>query len=134
MVNKIGKAIIAMGAVVLTAVIVVVLRKLFDSQLLTISEENVKCQDDLALADIVAYFKGLDLDRNVDTPFVSTDLSKCKITLPEGVAPGNLALLLGVFENGTEQVKDCCVVYSKSYDEALQNLLAKAQDGVVVLE
>lgn len=97
----------------------------------TIPESAVRHKDVLTMADIVSYFKGLNLDQTKDTPFVSKDLGQFKVKATP--APNENVLLVGVYREATNTLTNYVVVYSRKYDEALVSLLSHAKDGVVTL-
>lgn len=128
-----GKVFFAIAAAVTAAAIALTIKRIMSSQLSAIPSDAIRHIDELTLADIVMYFKNLDLDKTVDTPFVSKNLDKYKVKLPEIPQSGEHVLLVGVYEEKSDILKDYIIVYSQRYDEALQEVLAKAVDDVVAL-
>lgn len=128
-----GKVFLAIATAVTAAAIALAIKRIMSSQLSAIPSGAIRHKDELTLADIVMYFKNLDLDKTVDTPFVSKNLDKYKVKLPEIPQSGEQVLLVGVYEEKSDILKDYIIVYSQRYDEALQEVLAKAVDDVVAL-
>lgn len=107
--------------------------RLVSRKVVILPESAVKHIDLLTLADIVNYFKGLDLDKSMDTPFVSKDFEKFNVKTPQTPLADEKVLLVGVYHEQSNTLSNYVVVYSHSYDDALKSLLAKAEDGVVTL-
>ena len=105
-----GKVFLAIAAAVTAAAIALAIKRIMSSQLSAIPSGAIRHKDELTLADIVMYFKNLDLDKS-----------------------GEQVLLVGVYEEKSDILKDYIIVYSQRYDEALQEVLAKAVDDVVAL-
>ena len=130
--NNFGKVIVSLATAVVAAAIAYAIKKMLEVNSI-IPQSAVKHKDELTLEDLVMYFKQLSLDKALDTPFVSKDLLKYGVELPEPPKNGENVLLVGVFEEQRNVLKHYLLVYSKKYDEALQNVLAKAKDGIITL-
>ena len=131
--NNFGKVIVSLVTAVVAAAIAYAIKKMLEVNSMVIPQSAVKHKDELTLEDLVMYFKQLSLDKALDTPFVSKDLLKYGVELPEPPKNGENVLLVGVFEEQRNVLKHYLLVYSKKYDEALQNVLAKAKDGIITL-
>ena len=92
-----GKVFLAVAAAVTAAAIALAIKRIMSSQLSAIPSGPIRHKDELTLADIVMYFKNLDLDKTVDTPFISKNLDKYKVKLPEIPQTGEQELLVGVY-------------------------------------
>ena len=108
-------------------------KKWLDSQKTPITDAKVKHKETLTLADIVNYFKSMNLDETRQTPFLCTNLEHFNVKKSVVPDADEKVLFMGVYQDGNDKIANYTLVYSRQYDEALKNVLAKATDGIVVL-
>ena len=82
---------------------------------------RVEKVDKLSLADVVNYFKGLSLKKDIDVPFVCITAAK-----------GTKAYLLATYNESSGQVEHCTLLSPKAIDEKLKETMGSEQ--LVVLQ
>lgn len=84
-------------------------------------------EGELRIVDVVSIFKSQNLDPNVHTPFVAGNLTGFNVK-PEGFLnkPGYVPLVMGVYNEGKEEIQFMEVVFAKSFDKGLQKVLENA--------
>lgn len=110
-----------------------IIKRWLDAQPMPITEAAVKRKDTLTLAEVVDYFKSLKLDNTHETPFLCTDLAHFNVKKSVIPDADDNVLFIGVFQDGSDNITNYALVYSRNYDEALKNVLAKATNGIVTL-
>lgn len=79
-------------------------------------------------SDVVGYFKSLHLDPQKDTPFIIDGMELAKHIKDVPNAP---CLFMGVLEDN--EISNYRLLCADSFDAQTKEVLAKAQDGIVVL-
>lgn len=84
-------------------------------------------EGELRLDDVVSIFKSQNLDPNVHTPFIAGSLTGFDVK-PEGFLnrPGYVPLVIGVYNDGKENIQFMEVVFAMSFDDKLQKVLETA--------
>lgn len=130
-----GKAIISLLAIAAaTAGVALAIKKVLgEKPARRTLHVPIKHKNVLTLSDIVNYFKKLSLDKAKDTPFIIINPERHNLMAEKNPDFGENSLLVGVYRESLNNMRNCVFVYSLQYDEALKNVLAKAQDGIVAL-
>ena len=132
--KEVGKVLLSLITVAAaTAGAAYIIKRWLDSQPMPITDAAVKRKDTLTLAEIVDYFKSLKLDNTHETPFLCTDLTHFNVKKSVIPDADEKVLFIGVFQEGSDNITNYALVYSRNYDEALKNVLAKATNGIVTL-
>ena len=92
-------------------------------------------EGELAFQDIVSYFKLLHLTQGTHTPFVATPSSEAFRSAFSGnfTKEGYKTLIAGVFNEQKNAMEVLRVFFARSIDAKTQDILSKAEDGLVVL-
>lgn len=88
--------------------------------------EQIECE--LQFDDVVAYFRGLNLDKEVDTPFIANGNAEQFKSVTKGLLKpreGYVLLMLGAYNSKSEGVNYPKFIFSKGWSEELQTLLAE---------
>lgn len=89
--------------------------------------------------EVVDYFKSLALDPRKDTPFlIDSEVFKEKIKKAprvkvEGLFTKQCGLLEGVYNEDTNEITNVRQVEADALDEGTQDVMSKAEDGIVTL-
>lgn len=127
------KTLLSLVAFTAAAGAVYVIVKALGRGEIKVPAEAVRHKETLTLADIVNYFKGLNLNEKTDTPVLISDFERYNISAPVAPQTGDKKLFLGVYKDGSNYLANYLIVYSRAYDDALKALLAKSKDGMVAL-
>ncbi len=84
-------------------------------------------ESELSLDDVVAYFKSLNLDPKIHKPFIANGNSEkfqqiASFRFPNDKA-GYSLLVFGVYDSKSDSITECRIVYAKSIDSKLIDIL-----------
>lgn len=138
--DKNKKALVVVGICIFTIAAISLYNKRRQSQkpsnLRFPTNVMMEMRDNLSLSEVVGYFKDLNLDSKSETPIIVTDLAKVfpqtdlsKLNLDKG----NTNLFFGV-NSPLCTLEHCLIISAKQLDSHLQDVLGKAEDGIVVLQ
>lgn len=82
-------------------------------------------------SDVVAYFKGLKLNPQKDTPFIIDGNVLGKQI--KGVPKTGSSIFIGVYNEGSNTITNPKFLVADSFDTQTKEILNKAQDGIVAL-
>lgn len=131
--KDVGKVILTLLTAAVAAGAAYIIKRLLDTQSVPITDAEIKHKETLTLTDVVEYFKHLNLDEKHDTPFLCSNLEHFNVKKSVIPDADEKVLFIGVYRDGGDKITDYALVYSRQYDDALKNVLAKATDGVVTL-
>lgn len=133
--KDLGKALLSLLAIAVASTgLAFAIKKILEEQPRGIfSLVPVRHKDILTLTDIVNYFRGLSLNKSKDTPFVCIEPGRFNIKAATNPDLDEHVLLVGVYAESINNMRNSIFVYSHQYDDALKNVLSKAKDGIVTL-
>jgi hypothetical protein len=90
---------------------------------------------ELAMVDIVGYFKQLSLTEGDDTPFIAKN---CRFFKPQELLTkeGYETIIIGSYSMKDEKTKNLKIIHAKSFDKSMSDVIEKVKenDGLVVLQ
>ena len=93
---------------------------------ITLNDNNTETSivdGELCFTDVIAYFKGLNLKKGEDIPFICRESQRTKeifnIYRPEFKQAGYTWLFIGVYNENSEEITNYKVIYAKSLDKAI---------------
>lgn len=92
-----------------------------------IAATTEQIEGELQFEDVVAYFRSLNLNEEVDTPFLAIPYSTQFKGLTHGMLPppkeGYKLLMLGVYNNDTDVINKYKFIYSLGWSEKLTEIM-----------
>ncbi len=107
-------------------------RKKYTKQIEAATEQ---IEDELQLEDIVSYFRTLNLNSEIDTPFIAQNDSELINKLHKGLIspkPGYHLLMIGVLNKETKKLTNCKFIYSLGWSKKLMEIINS--QSIVILE
>lgn len=128
-----GKVVLSLLTLAVAAGAAYIIKRLHEAQNEPITDAEIKHKDTLTLTELVDYFKNLNLDEELDTPFLCTNPEHFNVRKSVNPESDEKVLFIGVYRRDGNKISDYVLVYSHNYDDALKNVLTKSVDGVVTL-
>ena len=113
--------------VVVIATIYIICKKKQEKNKIVLSPENTSTttvEGELPFADVVSYFKTLNLNKKEDVPFICRGSERVKdlfnVYQPKFELVGYIWLFIGVYNEAKEEITEYKVIYAKEFDAKLK--------------